>query len=677
MADITFLQENPTAHQFLQTADYSDDPDYTRTSVSQYVDSSNTTLEDPVGYSITVPTGATKIKINNDWIDDVSGNAYTIYNLIPNIENTYSFLDANDSVISSGTIEATGDLRMIYQEGVHNMRDMGGWNCSTGKIKYGLLYRAGQLQHNTGSMLVGKDKWRLLNQCGIRYEFDFRDTSEVDGGTPSDTSDDYTSSILGDTVAYRNLHMDYYANAMNLSGSTYTTTVAVVKQLMENVKNGIPTIYHCAAGADRTGTIGFIIGALLGMSQSDLDKDYELTAFYPSSGYADRTRLNSQYRGMINYLKTFDGNTYEQKMIAWALDAGITITEINAFRRAMIDGSSGSIENSYDITQLLNKVVSTNTATYVEKNGAFATELLPISSNYLISDVTVQMNGEDVTEQVFTGEENVEGKVLITEQYLQDIADAIRIKLEVTTKYYPSEMAAAILQITGNTEPHTVTTQFTGNIVISNTSTTVEHGAAFNATLTASTGIESVTLLMGGEDVSSYYSSGRIAIPVVTGDIVIIAKAVSQESLVNLLPTAVDSNGDAYNGGTGYKEGYRLNSSGAESAQSGAFVTGFIPVQKGDTLTFFNIDLAGANSITNYSYCYISLYDSTKTLIKSNYSKDYVNISSNDATVNDNNMITELTFNQAVGSNIDITGLAYIRFSALNISNSSEVHKLD
>ena len=40
-----------------------------------------------------------------------------------------------------------------------------------------------------------------------------------------------------------------------------------------------PVYFHCYAGADRTGTIALILEALLGMSQSDIDKDYELTCF--------------------------------------------------------------------------------------------------------------------------------------------------------------------------------------------------------------------------------------------------------------------------------------------------------------------------------------------------------------------------------------------------------------
>lgn len=40
-------------------------------------------------------------------------------------------------------------------------------------------------------------------------------------------------------------------------------------------------------------------------------------------------------------------------------------------------------------------------------------------------------------------------KVMITEQYLTDIADAIREKLETQDEYKPSEMAEAILSISG------------------------------------------------------------------------------------------------------------------------------------------------------------------------------------------------------------------------------------
>lgn len=51
----------------------------------------------------------------------------------------------------------------------------------------------------------------------------------------------------------------------------------------------------------------------------------------------------------------------------------------------------------------------------------------------------------------------------------------------------------------------------------------------------------------------------------------------------NQIPISVDTSGHIYNG-VGYKEGYRLNSSGAEKAASDHAVTGYIPFTIGDTI---------------------------------------------------------------------------------------------
>ena len=40
-----------------------------------------------------------------------------------------------------------------------------------------------------------------------------------------------------------------------------------------------PVYYHCYGGADRTGTLGFLINGLLGVSYSDLVIDFELTSY--------------------------------------------------------------------------------------------------------------------------------------------------------------------------------------------------------------------------------------------------------------------------------------------------------------------------------------------------------------------------------------------------------------
>lgn len=82
---------------------------------------------------------------------------------------------------------------------------------------------------------------------------------------------------------------------------------------------------------------------------------------------------------------------------------------------------------------------------------------------------------------------------------------------------------------------------------------------------------------------------------------------------VNRLTQAIDSSGNPYNGGQGWKTGYRLNSSGAEAELSGMEVTGFIPVKYGDTVYMKNVGWkpGQGNSKQTYLWC----YDSNKNCI--------------------------------------------------------------
>ena len=101
------------------------------------------------------------------------------------------------------------------------------------------------------------------------------------------------------------------------------------------------------SGADRTGTIAYLLLSLLGVSQSDKDKEYELTAF---SDEADGKRFrNSNYNvtngngwyPLIKYFRNnFTGENDNEKVVAWAVANGITYSEINAFRAAMISGDA-------------------------------------------------------------------------------------------------------------------------------------------------------------------------------------------------------------------------------------------------------------------------------------------------------------------------------------------------
>ena len=139
-----------------------------------------------------------------------------------------------------------------------------------------------------------------------------------------------------------------------------------------------------------------------------------------------------------------------------------------------------------------------------------------------------------------------------------------------------------VISLEAELETFTVTNSLTKTST-SNSATTAVEGSGYTATLTADSGYElsTVKVTMGGTDVtSSVYSNGKITISSVTGDIVITAvstEAVVTPTYTNLVPTSLASGGGSVYNSTGYKNGYRLNSSGTETALTGAACTGFIP----------------------------------------------------------------------------------------------------
>ena len=125
-----------------------------------------------------------------------------------------------------------------------------------------------------------------------------------------------------------------------------------------------------------------------------------------------------------------------------------------------------------------------------------------------------------------------------------------------------------------------------------------------------------------------FYNDGVITIPNVTGNLEITVTAVkSALSYINQIPLSTDSNGAIYNGGLGYKNGFRLNSSGEEKGNASSFVTGFIPVKAGDVIRFSGAYIAGTAAILN-NY----MYKANRTQVTGSTTINGVSISCNPLT---------------------------------------------
>lgn len=213
-------------------------------------------------------------------------SAYDLYNMMPGKRVYYKVISVKDDVettVAEGSLLPEGMLRWIYAEGTWNVRDMGGWTGLGGNpIKYGKLFRGGQLTNpkDPYNVLLTANGIEAMRNAGIRAELDLRSSSQAHYSNASFAVKDANNKWDAD-----------FTNIATTSARMWQfdkdeSNIKAIKWIISELKAGKPVFYHCQNGADRTGTIGFLIGALLGMSESDLAKDYELTTFCQEAAVA-------------------------------------------------------------------------------------------------------------------------------------------------------------------------------------------------------------------------------------------------------------------------------------------------------------------------------------------------------------------------------------------------------
>ena len=70
---------------------------------------------------------------------------------------------------------------MIHLLNVGNVRDLGGWDCDGGRVKYGLLFRGGEMY----GYLTDDGRQQAIDMLGILKEIDLRFAAELNGRTES------------------------------------------------------------------------------------------------------------------------------------------------------------------------------------------------------------------------------------------------------------------------------------------------------------------------------------------------------------------------------------------------------------------------------------------------------------------------------------------------------------
>ncbi len=235
--------------------------------------------ENAAKYIVELSTNA-DMKDSIEYSVDGIETEYIFNALIPNTTYYVKLLayDVNDQLThetktQSFTTQSDFCQRIVNVDGVSNVRDIGGYNAQgNSKVKYGLIYRGARL-----NAITDKGIATFTQELGIKTELDVR--YGTDGG----------KAVELEGVAYQQLGMWAYNSILpdtcqpKVSGAGLfdARTIDGIKGVFEAIANpeNLPVYIHCTAGADRTGTICYLINGVLGVAYEDLVQDFELTSF--------------------------------------------------------------------------------------------------------------------------------------------------------------------------------------------------------------------------------------------------------------------------------------------------------------------------------------------------------------------------------------------------------------
>lgn len=287
-----------------------------------------------------------------EYIVDGSVTKYTFNTLIP-ATKYYVKLRAYDDgkqVFESKaqSFQTQGDscARFVNVDGVSNVRDIGGYKAQDGsKVKYGLIYRGARLNGITDDGIA-----TFTQELNIKTELDVR--YGTDGG----------KVLAMDGVTYKQLGMWAYTSILpdtcqpkpQTSGLFDQRTIEGIKGTFETIANpdNLPVYIHCTAGADRTGTICYLINGVLGVDYEDLAQDFELTSFseqgrrwrssvddwaFDETGIMQNDEKNYVAFGLMHSLMMQwyapSGGTLQQAIENYLInECGISMETINAVR---------------------------------------------------------------------------------------------------------------------------------------------------------------------------------------------------------------------------------------------------------------------------------------------------------------------------------------------------------
>ena len=241
---------------------------------------------------------------------------YTFEHLYVNTEYYYrvTAYTVKGTFSEIGRFVTADTPRILSIEGAYNVRDIGNWQTDSGKrIKQGLLIRGTEIDgaKEPGYHITNKGLDDLLYVYGIKMDFDLRNKEHTPLGMDA----------LGSRVEHKYYNSPMYTTIFTDDGK------ALIGAIFKDIANpaNYPMYLHCTYGADRTGTVCYLLEAVLGVSAEDCLKDYSLTSHTELSNILTVTEGLKQY-------DTTGTMTLKEMAAAYLLDCGLTEQDITTIR---------------------------------------------------------------------------------------------------------------------------------------------------------------------------------------------------------------------------------------------------------------------------------------------------------------------------------------------------------
>jgi protein-tyrosine phosphatase len=191
----------------------------------------------------------------------------------------------------TGPAVVAADRRVPF-EGIQNFRDLGGYRTrSGGVVRWGLVFRADALHGLSASDLA------LYGELGLTTVYDLRrdlEREQLPNPVPSRPLTILSEPVGGQSVAVATaaerltaddgervlleLYLGLIDHAAVQIGELFTGLAA---------PDGLPAVFHCHAGKDRTGITAALLLEALGVERDTVLDDYELTARYRRREHQD------------------------------------------------------------------------------------------------------------------------------------------------------------------------------------------------------------------------------------------------------------------------------------------------------------------------------------------------------------------------------------------------------